>query len=90
MIQFLILHQCLLVVILLILMSDFKYDSYDSSALMVAFSNLRRAEQQGFWLGLLVGSPLGVYIVANKNIQKKFAAGPVTKVASALLVGSLM
>jgi hypothetical protein len=72
------------------LMSDYKYDSYDSSALQVAFANLRRAEQQAFWLGLLVGSPLGVYIVANKRIQPKLGAGPVTKVASALLTGSLM
>jgi len=71
-------------------MSDYKYDSYDSSALQVAFANLRRAEQQAFWLGLLVGSPLGVYAISNRRIQPKFAAGPVSKVASALVFGSLM
>lgn len=71
-------------------MSDYKYDSYDTSALQVAFANLRKAEEQGFWMGLVLGSPLGVYLVSNPRIQHKFAAGPVTKVASALLVGSLV
>jgi hypothetical protein len=71
-------------------MSDFSYDSYDSSALKVAFENLRAAEQQGFWLGLVAGSPLGVWLVSRKTIQHKIGGGPTTKVLSALFVGSLM
>ena len=74
----------------IILMSDFTYDSYDSSTLKVAFENLRSAEQQGFWLGLAVGSPLGVWLVAQPRIQHKFSAGPATKIFSALFIGSLM
>lgn len=71
-------------------MSEFNYDSYDQSTLKVAFSNLRAAEQQGFWMGLLVGSPLGVWIVSRPQIQHKFAAGPTSKIVSALFCGSLM
>jgi hypothetical protein len=71
-------------------MSDFAYDTYDISTLKVAFQNLRRAEQQGFWLGVLGGFPLGVYLVSRPSLQNKFAAGPVSKAVSALIVGSLM
>jgi hypothetical protein len=71
-------------------MSDFTYDTYDVSNLKVAFQNLRKAEQQGFWLGVLGGFPLGVYIVGRPSIQHKFAAGPISKTVSALLVGSLV
>lgn len=69
---------------------DFAYDSYDSSTLKVAFQNLRRAEQQGFWAGLLLGGPLGYWLVSRQGIQHKFTAGPVSKVASSLIVGSLV
>jgi hypothetical protein len=71
-------------------MSDFNYDTYDVSTLKVAFQNLRKAEQQGFWLGVLAGFPLGVYIVGRPSIQHKFNAGPISKTVSALVVGSLM
>ena len=71
-------------------MSDFAYESYDISTLKVAFQNLRRAEQQGFWLGVLGGFPLGIYLVSRPSIQHKFAAGPISKTVSALIVGSLM
>ena len=71
-------------------MSDFAYGSYDSSTLKVAFENLRRAEQQGFWLGLFVGSPLGVWIVSRQHIAHKIGAGPGTKLFSAVFVGSLV
>ena len=74
----------------LIIMSDFTYDSYDSSALKVAFSNLQAAERQGFWMGLVIGSPMGVWLVSRPQIQHKFNAGPATKLFSALFVGSLM
>ena len=71
-------------------MEDFSYDSYDQSTLKVAFSNLRTAEQQGFWMGIVVGSPLGVWLINRPTIQHKFAAGPVAKTFSAIFVGSLM
>ena len=71
-------------------MTDFGYDSYDQSTLKVAFSNLRAAEQQGFWMGLVVGSPLGVWLVSRPQLRSKISAGPATKVFSALFVGSLM
>lgn len=71
-------------------MSDFAYETYDVSTLKVAFQNLRKAEQQGFWLGVLGGFPLGIYLVSRPAIQNKFAAGPISKTVSALLVGSLM
>ena len=71
-------------------MSDFTYDSYDISTLKTALENLRRSEQQGFWLGLLGGFPLGAWIVGRKSIQNKFVAGPWSKLASGLAMGSLM
>lgn len=71
-------------------MSDFEYDSYDVSTLKVAFQNLRKAEQEGFWLGLAGGFPLGYWLVTRQGIQKKFAAGPISKTLSCLFVGSLV
>ena len=71
-------------------MTDFKYDSYDESTLKVAFQNLRKAEGQGFWLGLLLGTPLGIYAVSNRGIRQKFTAGPLSKVVSSIAMGSLM
>lgn len=71
-------------------MSDFEYDSYDSSTLKVAFQNLRKAEQEGFWFGIFGGFPLGLWLVTRKSITHKISAGPVTKTASALIFGSLM
>jgi len=71
-------------------MSDFDYETYDISTIKIAFQNLKRAERQGFWLGVLAGFPLGIYIVSRPAIQHKFAAGPISKAASALIVGSLM
>ena len=69
---------------------DFAYDSYDVSTRKVAFQNLRRTEQQGFWAGILVGGPLGYWLVSRQGIQHKFTAGPISKVASSLIVGSLV
>jgi hypothetical protein len=71
-------------------MSDFEYDSYDVSTLKVAFQNLRKAEQEGFWLGIAGGFPLGIWLVGHRSIQHKVAAGPITKTISALVLGSLM
>jgi hypothetical protein len=71
-------------------MSDFVYETYDVSTLKVAFQNLRKAEQQGFWLGVIGGFPLGYYLVSRPSLQHKFVAGPISKIASPLIVGSLM
>lgn len=71
-------------------MSDFDYETYDVSTLKVAFQNLRKAEQQGFWLGVLGGFPLGIYLVSRPSLQHKFVAGPISITVSALTVGSLM
>ena len=71
-------------------MSDFEYDSYDSSTLKVAFQNLRKAEQEGFWLGIGAGFPLGFWLVTRKSISHKISAGPITKTFSSLIFGSLM
>jgi hypothetical protein len=73
-----------------IIVMDFTYDSYDSSTLKVNFQNLRKAEQQAFWIGLVLGTPIGTWLVSRKSIQHKFAAGPLSKVFSSLMVGSLM
>lgn len=69
---------------------DFTYDSYDSSTLKVNFQNLRKTEQQAFWMGIILGTPIGTWIVSRKSIQHKFTAGPLSKVLSSLFVGSLM
>ena len=71
-------------------MSDFEYDSYDVTTLRVALQNLRRAEQEGFWLGVLGGFPTALWLVGRPAVQHKIAAGPFTKTASALLLGSLL
>jgi len=51
---------------------------------------LRKVEQQGFWLGVVGGFPLGTWLVSRKSVQSKFTAGVASKVASSLIVGSLM
>lgn len=71
-------------------MSDFEYDSYDSSTLKVAFQNLRKAEREGFWLGIIAGFPLGIYFVSRDGVRQKLNAGPLAKGISALVIGSLM
>jgi hypothetical protein len=71
-------------------MSDFEYDSYDSSTLKVAFQNLRKAEKEGFWLGIGAGFPFGYWLVTRKSINHKIAAGPIAKTLSCLISGSLM
>ena len=71
-------------------MSDFTYDSYDISTLKTALEHLRKVEQQGFWLGVVGGFPLGAWIVGRKSVQHKFVAGPWSKLASGIVVGSLM
>lgn len=69
---------------------DYQYDSYDCTTLKVAFQNLRKAEQQGFWVGLLAGEPIGTWLVSRKELQSKFTAGPISKAVSSLVIGSLM
>lgn len=71
-------------------MTDFEYDSYDTTTLKVAFQNLRRAEQEGFWLGVVAGFPSAFWLVTRPAIAHKINAGPVTKTLSALIVGSLV
>jgi hypothetical protein len=71
-------------------MSEFEYDSYDISAIKVSFENLRRAERQGFWAGLLIGSPLAYYISINKQVAKKCTMSRWTVGLSGLVLGSLM
>ena len=71
-------------------MSDFLYDTYDISTLKTALENLRRAEQQGFWLGVGSGFPLGTWLISRPTLQHKFQAGLWSKVCSSLIVGSLM
>ena len=71
-------------------MTDFAYDTYDISTIKVQMEILRSAEEQGFWMGLALGSPLGVWLISRPQIQQKFVAGPGSKLFSALFVGSLM
>jgi hypothetical protein len=71
-------------------MTDFEYDSYDVTTLRVAFQNLRKAEQEGFWLGIAAGFPSALWLVTRPSIQHKIAPGPITKTLSALIFGSLI
>ena len=71
-------------------MSDFTYDSYDSTTLKTSLENLRRAERQGFWLGLVGGMPLGAWLVGRSLVQNKFQAGPWSKLTSGVILGSLV
>jgi hypothetical protein len=71
-------------------MSDFTYDSYDSSAVKVAFEHLRQTEEKGFWFGVLVGLPAGALYVYN---IRKISRLPVPWALTAsipLLTGSAM
>lgn len=56
----------------------------------VAFENLRRREQNGFWVGLLFGIPLGVYVAGRPFYQAKYNLGGVGKGVVGLVVGSLV
>ena len=71
-------------------MTDFQYDSYDVSSLKTAFQNLNNAENQGLWLGVLGGIPLGCWLVTRKSLQHKFKGGPIAMTISSLAVGSLL
>ena len=71
-------------------MSDFTYDSYDVSTMKTSLQNLRRAEQQGFWLGVLGGMPSGAWLVGRSVVQNKFKAGLWAKLTAGLMVGSLV
>ena len=48
-------------------MADFKYDSYDQTAIKVAFEHLRQTEEKGFWYGALVGLPLGFWFIRTAS-----------------------
>ncbi len=71
-------------------MTDFEYDSYDVTTLRVALQNLRKAEQEGFWLGVLGGFPSALWLASRPSVQHKIAAGPITKTLSALILGSVV
>ena len=71
-------------------MSDFKYDSYDQSAMKVAFEHLRQTEEKGFYYGALVGLPVGAWYILNARKSTRLPIPTAVIVSIPLLTGSLM
>lgn len=71
-------------------MADFKYDSYDVSAMKVAFERLRQTEERGFWYGVLAGLPAGALYIRSIKRTSPLPVPVPFAVAVPLLTGSLM
>ena len=69
-------------------MADFKYDSYDQTAIKVAFERLRQKEQTGFWCGVLVGVPLGLLFIRSVRTGTRLPLPWVIGTSVPLLAGS--
>lgn len=71
-------------------MADFKYDSYDQSAMKVAFEHLRQTEEKGFWYGALFGIPAGAWYIHSASKASKLPIPWAIATSIPLLTGSAM
>jgi hypothetical protein len=67
---------------------DFEYDSYDQTAIKVAFENLRQTEKKGFYYGVFFGLPLGMFLIKSLNKTSKLPVPWFIAITVPVLTGS--
>ena len=71
-------------------MTDFKYESPDLTSMKVAFEGLRKAEESGFWVGTILGLPLGYLLYQRLAKAGKILPSRSKAVTIPLLTGSIL
>ena len=70
-------------------MSDFKYESYDQTALKVRFENFRQSDRKGFWYGVAL-MPLTYFLLSKKQTIGSYQIIVPAKLLAACLAGPIL